>query len=87
MQYALEMSWIIYFCIQALDEGKLAHLYSELSHQDRLELDWKKVKADNGDEDGAQEAMLRKKFFSKSKMDSYSMNYILFSVSHDAPIR
>jgi len=43
----------------------LPKLYSELALQDKLEIEWKKQKASGLDEDGEQEALIRRKFLGK----------------------
>merc|ERR1712117_476133 len=45
-----------------LTEGKLKSLYSELKMQDKQELTLKRVRAEQGDKDGAMEAEVRKAF-------------------------
>ena len=44
-----------------LGEGDLPRLYGELVVQDRLESEWKKQKLNGLDDDGEQEALLRRK--------------------------
>ena len=45
-----------------LTEGKLQSLYSELKMQDKQELTLKRVRAEQGDKEGAMEAEVRKAF-------------------------
>ena len=45
-----------------MKESKLPTLYAEFVVQDRLEAEWKKLKANGKDEDGQQEAVIHRKF-------------------------
>lgn len=52
----------LFIFLQRLNDPKLKTLFSELKVQDKEELQLKRLKADNLDKDGLQEAALRKKF-------------------------
>jgi len=48
-----------------LKENQLPNLYAEFVVQDRLEAEWKKLKANGKDEDGQHEAVIHRKFLGR----------------------
>jgi hypothetical protein len=64
-----------------LEDSQLPSLYAEFVVQDRLEADWKKRKAEGGDEDGQQEALIHRKFLGMTVLISVeSFKYTVYSL-------
>ena len=56
-----------FLSIQRLGTDELADLFDDLKVQDKLEMDLKKKRIEDRDEDGEYEALVRRKFLGKSR--------------------
>lgn len=58
---------------------KLADLYADLKIQDKVELELKKLKAEDMDKDGMKEAEVRRRLIGKTEKRNFNVIHVIFN--------